>query len=374
MGERVSVVPAIGCGQCPSCRKGYTNLCDNLQTIGFQFDGGFAEYMEVPAVAFQAGHVYGTPEGVPDEVAALAEPVACVVNGQEFLRIAKGDSVAIFGSGFIGCMHAELARMSGADPVIMIEPNESRAAAAHALIPFSSLIVPGKVDLHAEVKRLTGGQGADVLITACAVGQAQADAVALAAKRGRISLFGGLAKDTKGFLDSNLIHYKELSIHGVHASTARQNRTVMDWIAAGKLDLRKYITPPVSAGQRSRGLPRPAESVRVQGGRAAFRGLVHVPDVREVAARLFRQVRRQGPHAQQVLDAVQGPAAELRQEGVARAGRPSRRRRLHPRVPASKAPVSSVAPSSSARLLAWATSSRHKAGPCGPSARELKRQ
>src|SRR4030042_1291408 len=108
VGDRVSVVPAIGCGQCPSCRKGYTNLCDNLRTIGFQFDGGFAEFMEVPAAAFQAGHVYRTPEGVPDEVAALAEPVACVVNGQEFLRIAKGDAVAIFGSGFLGWIDAEL--------------------------------------------------------------------------------------------------------------------------------------------------------------------------------------------------------------------------------------------------------------------------
>jgi L-iditol 2-dehydrogenase len=242
VGERVSVVPAIGCGQCPSCRKGYTNLCDQLQTIGFQFDGGFAEYMEVPAVAFRRGHVYKTPAGVSDEEAALAEPIACVVNGQEFLRIAKGDAVAIFGSGFIGCMHAELARMSGADPVIMIEPNESRAEAAHAFIPFSSLVVPGKVDLAAEVKRLTGGRGPDVLVTACPVGQAQADAVALAAKRGRISLFGGLVRETRGFLDSNLVHYKELSLHGAHASTARQNRTVMDWIAAGKLQVRKYIT------------------------------------------------------------------------------------------------------------------------------------
>ena len=242
VGDRVSVVPAIGCGECPSCLKGYTNLCDNLQTIGFQFDGGFAEYMEVPAVAFRRGHVYKTPQGVPDEQAALAEPIACVVNGQEFLRISQGDSVAIFGSGFIGCMHAELARMSGADPVILIEPNESRAVAAHAFVPFSSLIVPGKADLAAELKRLTGGRGADVLVTACAAGQAQADAVALAAKRGRISLFGGLPGDAKGFLDSNLIHYKELSVHGVHASTAPQNRKVMDWIASGKLDVRRYIT------------------------------------------------------------------------------------------------------------------------------------
>jgi L-iditol 2-dehydrogenase len=139
-------------------------------------------------------------------------------------------------------MHAELARMSGAETVIMIEPNAVRAEAAHALIPFSALVVPGTMDLHAEVKKLTEGRGADVLITACPVGQAQADAVTLSAKRGRISLFGGLAKETTGFLDSNIVHYKELSIHGVHASTPRQNRNVMEWIAAGQLDVKKYIT------------------------------------------------------------------------------------------------------------------------------------
>ena len=241
VGERVSVAPAIGCGECSVCRKGYTNLCDRLLTIGFQFDGAFAEYMELPALAFRSGHVYKTPAGVPAEEAALAEPIACVVNGQEQLGITQGDAVAIFGSGFIGCMHAELARMSGADPIVMIEPNELRAAAAHALVPFASMVA-GKVDVVAEVLRLTGGRGADALITACAVGQAQSDAIALAAKRGRISLFGGLAKESRGFLDSNAIHYKELSVHGVHASTALQNRKVMGWIAAGKLDVRKYIT------------------------------------------------------------------------------------------------------------------------------------
>ena len=242
VGQRVSLAPAIGCGACYPCSRGFTNLCDNLKTIGFQFNGGFAEYMEVPAIAFDRGNVYPTPEGVPDEEAALAEPIACVVNGQEFLHIGAGDSVAIFGSGFIGCMHAELARMSGADPIIMIEPNRSRAEAAHALIPFSSLIVSSETDLHAEVKKATGGRGVDVIVTACPVGQAHRDAVSLAAKRGRISLFGGLAKETSGFLDSNAIHYKELSIHGVHASTSRQNQDVMKWIAAGKLNVRKYIT------------------------------------------------------------------------------------------------------------------------------------
>jgi L-iditol 2-dehydrogenase len=242
LGQRISMAPAIGCGACYPCSRGFTNLCDDLKTIGFQFNGAFAEYMEVPGIAFDRGNVYRTPDGVSDEEAALAEPIACVVNGQEFLHIAAGDSVAIFGSGFIGCMHAELARMNGASTIIMIEPNKSRAEAAHALIPFSSLVVSSEVDLHSEVKRLTSGRGVDVIVTACPVGQAQKDALSLAAKRGRISLFGGLANETSGFLDSNVIHYKELSVHGVHASTPRQNKDVMKWIAAGTLDVRKYIT------------------------------------------------------------------------------------------------------------------------------------
>ncbi len=242
VGQRISIAPAIGCGACSSCRRGYTNLCDRLETIGFQYDGGFAEYMEVPAAAFEQGNVYPTPDGVSDEEAALAEPIACVINGQEFLHIATGDSVAIFGSGFIGCMHAELARMKGAGPIILIEPKRERAEAAHRLIPFSSLVVPGTIDLQAEVNALTGGRGVDVIVTACPAGQAQRDALSIAAKRGRVSLFGGLGGESSGFLDSNVIHYKELSVHGVHASTPRQNRQAMSWISERRVDVHKYVS------------------------------------------------------------------------------------------------------------------------------------
>jgi L-iditol 2-dehydrogenase len=132
--------------------------------------------------------------------------------------------------------------MKGADPILLIEPNRSRAEAAAALVPFVKLIVSSAVDLHAEAERLTEGRGVDVIVTACPAGEAQRDALALAAKRGRISLFGGLPKETTGFLDSNVIHYKELSVHGVHASTPRQNQQAMAWIAGGQLNVRKYIT------------------------------------------------------------------------------------------------------------------------------------
>lgn len=242
VGERVILTPAIGCGRCYPCSKGYTNLCENLKTIGFQYDGGFAECMEIPLIFFGKGNVNKIEDHVIDEEVVLTEPISCVVNAQEFLKIKKGECVAIFGSGFIGCMHAELAFISGADQVIMIEINRKRADQAKQLIPRLKTIDPIQVDLVEKINDLTIGKGADVAIIACSSGRAQMDALNITAKRGRVSLFGGLTGESKGLLDSNLIHYKELSIYGAHASTTLQNSLVLDWITKGKLRVKKYIS------------------------------------------------------------------------------------------------------------------------------------
>lgn len=241
MGQRVTLTPAVGCGSCLSCRRGYSNLCRALKTIGFQFDGGFAPYMEVPAVAFEQGNVNKVPEKISSEEAAVAEPIACALNGQEFLQIGSEDSVAIFGSGFIGCLHAELARIMGASLIIMIGTNPEKAGQAKRLLPEIHLIDPAKGDMDQKIRQLTGDSGVDVVITACSSGQAQTDALRFTAPRGRVSLFGGLSGDSSGFLDSNTIHYKELSVYGAHASTPAQNRQALKWISQSKLDVKKYI-------------------------------------------------------------------------------------------------------------------------------------
>jgi L-iditol 2-dehydrogenase len=98
------------------------------------------------------------------------------------------------------------------------------------------------VDMEKWVKGRTGGRGADVVITACPSGKAHETALKVAAKRGRVSLFGGIPEPAKGFLDSNIVHYKELSIHGAHASTAAQNRTTLGWITSGELEVDKYVS------------------------------------------------------------------------------------------------------------------------------------
>ncbi len=241
-GQRVMVVPAVGCGQCRWCKAGSTNMCDRLRTIGFDFDGTFAEYMEIPAPALAMGNVLGVGESLATEQAILAEPAACCLNGQEFLRIGPQDTVFIFGSGFIGCVHAELALRKGARRVILSDVTDARLEMARALLPGVDTVNTASVDAERFVRDRTAGLGADVLITACPAGEAHAAAVKMAATRARLSLFGGIPGEGRGFLDSNAIHYKELSVYGSHASTAAQNRQVLEWLSAGELDLAKYVS------------------------------------------------------------------------------------------------------------------------------------
>ncbi|HJB17351.1 MAG TPA: alcohol dehydrogenase catalytic domain-containing protein [Candidatus Blautia excrementipullorum] len=241
-GDRVTVAPAIGCGKCWPCRTGHTNMCDSLKTLGFQYEGAFAEQMEIPRHAIEMGNVIKIPGNVSDMSAALSEPAACAYNAQTYLNIQPDDYVVIYGSGYIGCIHAELARLAGASKIIMVEIAKPRAEIARKMIPEIILINPREQNTAEKVKRITGGRGANVVITALSVPSAHTEAQQIAAKMGRISLFGGIAGEGKGYLDSNLIHYKELSVHGVHATTAAMMKKIMDYVSEGKLNLEKYVS------------------------------------------------------------------------------------------------------------------------------------
>ena len=217
-------------------------MCDHLQTIGYQYEGAFASQMEIPRQAILMGNVIKVPEGVSDISAALSEPAACALNAQQYLKIQPDDYVVIYGSGYIGCIHAELARLAGASKIIMVEIAEARAEIAKKMIPGIIMINPKEQNTVEEVARITEGRGANVVITALSVPSAHTEAQVIAAKMGRISLFGGIAGESKGFIDSNLIHYKELSIHGVHGTTSAMMKQIMEYVSEGKLDLEKYVS------------------------------------------------------------------------------------------------------------------------------------
>lgn len=241
VGARVAVCPAIPCGHCPQCQRGRENLCPELQAIGYQIDGAFAEYIRIPALAVGLGNLHLLPDHVSYEEAALIEPLACVLNGQNKVALAQGDTVVILGAGPIGTLHVKLARLRGAARVIVSEPNPARRAAA--LDAGADVVIdPDAGDLRAVVLAQTRGQGADVVICAIGLPALATQAVGLAAKGGRVSLFAGFSKGEMGTLDVNAIHYEELRLTGAFGLSRRDFADALHLIADGRIDLRSMVT------------------------------------------------------------------------------------------------------------------------------------
>lgn len=239
-GERVQVIAAIPCGTCAECARGRLTVCPNQESMGYHYDGGFAEYMIVPAKVLAVNGVNTIPGGVSFAEASVAEPLACVLNGQALARVGQGDDVVVMGAGPIGCLHVRLARARGAARVFLVDVNPQRLAMAADLVHPDAAIDTDPVD---QVLKLTGGRGADVVITAAAAGAAQEQAVLMAARQARISFFGGLPKDDPFIrLDSNLVHYRELTIVGANGSSPAHNAEALRLIAEGAVPVADLIT------------------------------------------------------------------------------------------------------------------------------------
>ncbi len=243
IGDRVQVIAAIPDGTCEDCLAGRQTICPHQLSMGYQFPGGFAEYMIVPREVLAVDGLNRIPDGLGFAEASLAEPLACVLNGQELARVGAGDTVVIVGSGPIGCLHVRLARARGAARIILIDINADRLAQASALVKPDLTVVSSETDPVAAVLDATGGRGADVVITAAASGTAQEQGLRMLARRGRLSLFGGLPKDAPTItVDANLVHYRELTIVGVNGSSPAHNRTALELIASGAVPVTDLIT------------------------------------------------------------------------------------------------------------------------------------
>jgi L-iditol 2-dehydrogenase len=241
-GQHVAVAPAVPCGECPYCRRGVQTMCDNLRSIGNEYHGGFAEFMVVPPPAIRTGCVYNVPDRLPLEEAALAEPLAGAINGQELLNVGMEDTVVVLGAGPLRCMHADLAKVRGAGKVMVADIQPRRLEMAR---PFAAdiLIDITAEDLQGRVLEETGGAGASVVIVAAPSGKEQEQALTLAAKQGRVSFFGGLPKSDPCInLDANIVHYRELFLMGAYGSKPRHNRMALDLLAAGRIHVSALIS------------------------------------------------------------------------------------------------------------------------------------
>ena len=172
---------------------------------------------------------------------ALAEPLACVLHGQDALDVGPGDVVLIQGAGPIGIMHLLMAKARGATRVILSDRLPERLAKGAELGADRTVDINAE-DLSRVVGDATGGAGADVVIVAAPVRAAMEESLQLAAYRGRINFFAGLPKQEPCIqADANLIHYKELVVTGSTGSSTNDCRRAVELAAAGKVDLDALI-------------------------------------------------------------------------------------------------------------------------------------
>jgi L-iditol 2-dehydrogenase len=244
VGDRAQVIAAVPCGDCHECRKGWMAVCQNQTSMGYQYDGGFAEFMVVPPQVLKVDGLNRIPENVGYDEASAAEPLACAINAQELLDIEEGDTVVVFGAGPIGCMHIRVARgVHKAGRVFLVDVNADRLKMSADAVDPDEVINGAEVDVVERVMELTGGRGADVIITATAANVTQEQAIAMAARNGRISFFGGLPKTNPTITcDSNVVHYRQLHIHGANGSAPEHNKRALEYISTGQVPVKDLIT------------------------------------------------------------------------------------------------------------------------------------
>lgn len=264
-GERIVMATSISCGQCFYCRKGWTNLCVSLAPMGFTYPGGMAEQVVIPGQALKNGHVVRTPQDMPAQHAALAEPVSCAVNSIGQCEMEAGATVLVLGAGPLGLMNACVARALGAGKIILSEISSPRLAQAQGF-GIDVLINPHEEDLADRVKAETDGLGADIAIVAAPAAQPQEQAVHLVRKRGTVVLFASLPKENSLLqMDSRAIHYGELRVIGTSDSTAKHVEKAIELLASGGVPAEKLATHrlPLSEIHQAFALMRSGNALRV---------------------------------------------------------------------------------------------------------------
>ena len=211
--------------------------------LGHELDGGFAEYIKLNKLTIEKGPVQKIKKTTSYDSAALAEPLACSINGYERSQInADVENIVIFGAGPIGHMLALLGSLKKPKNIIVVDPIESKLKKMKKIIDVIT-ISSSKNNLKKYILNITKGTGANLIFTACPSIEAQQTAIDLLAKKGVLNFFGGVPHNSKPILlSSNDIHYKEAIITGSHGSSPLQHKLALKLIESKKIKVADLIT------------------------------------------------------------------------------------------------------------------------------------
>lgn len=263
-GDRIYVYPLSHCLHCEECRSGHSENCTGSWDYTIHGQGCFADYVAITDKQIAGDGVFHIPEGIPFANASLGEPLSSVYACQENINITLGDTVVIIGAGPIGCFHAQLAKLRGASKVIMIEINDKRLEMAKTF-GVDHTINSLKEDPIEAVKQLTGGKGAEKVISANPSLKAQAQSIFFARRGGIVVFFGGVAKGKLVELDTNYIHYNNLWIYGHYGASSLQVQKSFEMVISGQFPAEKCITHTLPLSQIRKGieLAKSGEAIKV---------------------------------------------------------------------------------------------------------------
>jgi L-iditol 2-dehydrogenase len=237
VGDRVVALNSAPCDVCFFCRQGQQNLCEDLLFN----NGAYAEYIRVPARIVEK-NTLRVPDHIPFEYAALTEPLACVVRGLEESEAKAGQSMIVIGAGPIGLMFIHVAQLSGVR-VIAVVKRDDQVETAKLFGAEQVVQIREGVDAVAAARALTPeGRGADVVIEAVATPMTWEWAVEMVRKGGVVNFFGGPPSGTKVALDTNRLHYGDITLKASFHHTPATCRTAFELITSGRFKCSEAIT------------------------------------------------------------------------------------------------------------------------------------
>jgi len=237
VGDRVVANNSAPCMKCFFCQRQEYSLCSNLTWN----NGTFAEYLKIPAAIVQH-NLLPIPEDLPDELAAMTEPLACVLHGVARSNVKRGDRVVVLGDGAIGLMFVALLADDGLACVLLVGGNDERLQIGKQLGAAQTFNYHQVTDIPAVVRSQTEGWGADVVIEATGVPAVWESAIACARPGATVNLFGGCPRDTTITVNTEQLHYSELNLKGVFHNTPKYVRAALSLLASRAIPFELLIS------------------------------------------------------------------------------------------------------------------------------------
>jgi L-iditol 2-dehydrogenase len=236
MGQRVVAANSAPCGACFYCQHNQENLCEDLLFN----NGAYAEYIRIPERIVRR-NMYEVPDHVSYQDAALVEPLACVLRGLEESGVRPGDTVAVIGLGPIGMMFVRLAKAVCNARVIAIGRRPQQLLRASRMGADETVLNCDGADVVGPVHEMTGGRGADVVIEAVGLPEVWQLAIKLLRRGGVVNFFGGCPDGTNLSLDTNLLHYSELTCKASFHHTPALIKKALELVSRGYVGAKDFV-------------------------------------------------------------------------------------------------------------------------------------